>query len=114
MKKWLLDNLPTVWLSIVIAIGLVLITSHAAKSEEWKVIESEKIYQNVEVKKEIGREYVCREISNNDDAFGKAVVLAIAGSMIDPNMRSTTTGLLREVPGHVYVVTRYNMVFHRE
>ena len=52
MKKWLLDNLPTVWLSIVIAIGLVLITSHAAKSEEWKVIESEKIYQNVEVKKE--------------------------------------------------------------
>ena len=53
MKKWLLDNLPTVWLSIVIAIGLVLITSHAAKSEEWKVIESEKIYQNVEVKKRL-------------------------------------------------------------
>ena len=96
MKKWLLDNLPTVWLSIVIAIGLVLITSPAAKSEEWKVIESEKIYQNVEVKKEIGREYVCREISNNDDAFGKAVVLAIAGSMIDSEhaFLGAITGLL--------------------
>ena len=60
------------------------------------MIESEKIYQNVEVKKEIGREYVCREISNNDDAFGKAVVLAIAGSMIDSEhaFLGAITGLL--------------------
>tara|TARA_Y100001963_G_scaffold92574_1_gene127424 strand:- start:2983 stop:3378 length:396 start_codon:yes stop_codon:yes gene_type:complete len=61
----------------------LLITTTSVLADEWKVIRSEKIYANVEVKTEVGREYVCKEVTNNDDAFAKAIILAIAGSMID-------------------------------
>tara|TARA_B100001094_G_scaffold330992_1_gene397818 strand:+ start:3472 stop:3900 length:429 start_codon:yes stop_codon:yes gene_type:complete len=51
--------------------------------DSWEVIRTEKIYVNVEKKTETGRVYTCKDVKDHSDAIGKAMILAIAGSMID-------------------------------
>jgi hypothetical protein len=71
------------WILILGCLIFLLLTEPVRSDETWNVIRSEKIYKNVEVKTETGRVYKCSEVSDHSDAIGKAMILALAGSMID-------------------------------
>lgn len=90
------------WLMILACSLFMLLTEPVRSDEwitkkgEWKVIHSERIYVNVEKKIETGKTYTCKEIPDHSDQVGKAIVLALAGSMIDSEhaILGAFTGLL--------------------
>ena len=84
------------WLLILGCLVFLLLTEPVRSAETWEVIESEKIYVNVEKKIETGKTYTCKEIPDHSDQVGKAIVLALAGSMIDSEhaILGAFTGLL--------------------
>ena len=84
------------WLMILACSLFMLLTEPVRSAETWEVIESEKIYVNVEKKIETGKTYTCKEIPDHSDQVGKAIVLALAGSMIDSEhaILGAFTGLL--------------------
>ena len=96
-------------------------TTWITKKDSWEVIRSEKIYVNVEKKTETGRVYTCKDVQDHSDAIGKAVILAIAGSMIDSEhaILGAFTGLITgnselkrvcydEIQYNTYVVKQYS------
>ena len=84
------------WLMILACSLFMLLTEPVRSAETWEVIESERIYVNVEKKIETGKTYTCKEIPDHSDQVGKAIVLALAGSMIDSEhaILGAFTGLL--------------------
>ena len=84
------------WLMILACSLFLLLTEPVRSAEPWEVIRSEKIYVNVEKKIETGRTYTCKDVPDHSDQVGKAIVLALAGSMIDSEhaILGAFTGLL--------------------
>lgn len=84
------------WLMILACSLFMLLTEPVRSAETWEVIRSEKIYVNVEKKIETGRTYTCKDVPDHSDQVGKAIVLALAGSMIDSEhaILGAFTGLL--------------------
>lgn len=71
------------WLLVCACSLFMLLTEPVRSAETWEVVRSEKIYVNVEKKIETGRTYNCKDVKDHSDQVGKAIVLALAGSMID-------------------------------
>ena len=90
------------WILIACCFAFMLLTEPVRSEEwitkkgEWKVIHSEKIYVNVEKRIETGKTYTCKDVPDHSDQVGKAIILAIAGSMIDSEhaILGAFTGLL--------------------
>tara|TARA_B100000900_G_scaffold392186_1_gene387450 strand:+ start:863 stop:1273 length:411 start_codon:yes stop_codon:yes gene_type:complete len=84
------------WMLILACSLFMLLTEPVRSQETWEVIRSEKIYVNVEKKIETGRTYTCKDVPDHSDQVGKAIVLALAGSMIDSEhaILGAFTGLL--------------------
>ena len=84
------------WVLILACSLFMLLTEPVRSQETWEVIRSEKIYVNVEKKIETGRTYTCKDVPDHSDQVGKAIVLALAGSMIDSEhaILGAFTGLL--------------------
>lgn len=73
------------FVALVLGCCIFLLLTEPARAEttEWEVVRSEKIYVNVQKKTETGRTYTCKDVKDYSDTIGKAVILAIAGSMVD-------------------------------
>ena len=84
------------WMLILACSLFMLLTEPVRSQETWEVVRSEKIYVNVEKKIETGRTYTCKDVPDHSDQVGKAIVLALAGSMIDSEhaILGAFTGLL--------------------
>ena len=106
-------------------LAFILLTEPARSGESgddlWEVIRSEKIYVNVEKRIETGRTHTCKNVDDHSDKVGKAIVLAIAGSMIDSEhaILGAFTGLITgnsqlkkvcydEIQYDTYVVKQYS------
>lgn len=113
------------WLLLIFACSLFLLLTEPIRAgesgDEWEVIRTEKIYVNVEKKIETGRTYTCKEVDDYNDKIGKAIILGLAGSMIDSDhaILGAFTGLLTgnvklkrmcydEIQYETYVVKQYS------
>jgi hypothetical protein len=88
-------------LVILFLLGLawIMSTDVIAVENEWKVTRTEKIYHNQEVKTQVGSRYVCKDVTQkgvSEETLGRAIILALAGSMIDSEhaMIGAITGIL--------------------
>ena len=109
------------FVALVLGCCIFLLLTEPARADDWEVTRSEKIYVNVEKKTETGRVYTCKDVKDHSDTIGKAMILAIAGSMIDSEhaILGAFTGLVTgnselkrvcydEIQYETYVISQYS------